>query len=175
MNRDSNAVIDDEKIKEMFDMFDADGGGSIDCAELTAAFVSLGISDTKEEIDRLVAQIDTDGSGEIEYDEFREVINQLLNQRDSVAEMYKAFTYFSDGKERITLNDLRRVSIDLNDVRSEAFLQEMFVIGDHDHDGVVTFHDFRTMMERAIQNERAGLRDPRKVIQAANEVDGVQL
>ena len=57
--------LNESKIKEMFDLFDADGGGSIDVGELTHALVNLGISDTKDEIDRLVAQIDADGSGEI--------------------------------------------------------------------------------------------------------------
>lgn len=167
--------ITENKIRDMFDMFDADGGGTIDCDELTAAFVSLGISDTKEEIDQLVEQIDTDGSGVIEYEEFREVIVQLLSQRDSVSEIHKAFTYFAEGKERITLNDLRKISIDIPDIRTEQFLEEMFAVGDVDCDSVITFQDFRTIMENAIAHERSGLTDPKKVLDEANESDGLKL
>ena len=168
-------MLDDVRIKEMFDMLDADGGGTIDTDELTQAFVSLGISDTKEEIDRLVMEIDTDGSGEIELDEFREVIYKLQAQRDSSAEMFKAFNYFSEGKERITYNDIKKVSIDVGDPRPDAFLKEMFVIADVDKDGFITFQDFRQMMERAIQDEKMGLTSPNVVLDAANERDGTKL
>lgn len=162
-------------VKELFDMFDADGGGTIDTEELTNAFVSLGISDTKEEVAALVREIDTDGSGEIEFDEFSQVIDTLLSQRDSIGEMQKAFMYIADGKERITLNDLRQVSIDLNDVRKEQFLHEMFLIGDVDKDGVISFQDFRMLMERAIATEKEGITGPKMVLDAANERDGVKL
>jgi Ca2+-binding EF-hand superfamily protein len=168
-------TIDDAKIKEMFDLFDADGGGSIDVDELTHAFVNLGISDTKEEIDRLVAQIDVDGSGEIEYDEFVEVMHQLFAQRDTAAEMSKAFHFLADGKERITLADLRKISIDIGDEQSEQYLNEMLLAADQDRDGAVTFADFRAMMEQAIQHERSGMDDPKKVIQQANQREGVRL
>jgi centrin-1 len=169
--------ITDDKIKEMFELFDADGGGTIDVPELTAALVNLGISDTKEEIDKLVQQIDTDGSGEIEYEEFREVMVQLLSQRDSVAEIYKAFDFFSGGKDRITLSDLRKVSLDIDiggPAPTELYLQEMLVLADTDRDGVVTFHDFKAMMEQAIATEKSELNDPKKILMAANAADGVQ-
>jgi len=167
--------LNESKIKEMFDLFDADGGGSIDVGELTHALVNLGISDTKDEIDRLVAQIDADGSGEIEYEEFVEVMHQLMSQRDSAAEMYKAFNYFSDGKERITQADLRKISIDIGDEQLEEFLREMLIVADGDGDGVVTFQDFRQMMDTCIANERAGIDNPRKVIHEANIRDGLHL
>lgn len=167
--------VDEALIKEMFDLFDADGGGSIDVEELTHALINLGIADTKDEIDRLVAQIDVDGSGEIEYGEFLEVMTSLMSQRDSAAEMHRAFNYFTEGKERITIGDLRKISIQINDEQSEAFLAEMLTVGDRDADGAVTFADFKSMMETAIANERIGLTDPRTVIRQSNVEDGVRL
>lgn len=168
-------LLNEAKIKEMFDLFDADGGGSIDVDELTQAFVTLGISDTKEEIDKLVQQIDADGSGEIEFEEFLEVMQRLQDQRDSAAEMLKAFTYFSGGKERVTLADLRRISIDSGDEQTEQMLQEMLTVADRDGDGVVTFQDFRNMIDQCIAHERAGLSNPQKIFAEANVRDGVQL
>jgi Ca2+-binding EF-hand superfamily protein len=167
--------VDEAKIKDMFDMFDADGGGTIDVEELTQAFINLGISDTKEEIDELVKEIDTDGSGEIEYDEFRAVIARLQDQRDSIGEMQKAFFYFSGGKERITLTDLRKVMNEVGDHRTDLFLQEMFIIGDTDRDGIITFQDFKKLMETAIANERQGITTAKTVLDTANERDGVKL
>eukprot|EP00744_Colponema_vietnamica_P016550 GILI01023228.1.p1 GENE.GILI01023228.1~~GILI01023228.1.p1 ORF type:complete len:170 (-),score=52.85 GILI01023228.1:110-619(-) len=165
-----NIAVD--HVKELFDMFDADGGGTIDTSELTGAFITLGIAE--EEVEALVREIDT-GSGEIDFEEFSKMFNSLLSQRDSLAEMHKAFMYFSDGKERITLNDLRQVSIDTNDVQKEQFLHEMFLIGDVDKDGVISFMDFKMMMERAIATEKEGITGPKVVLDAANERDGVKL
>ena len=171
--------ITEDKIREMFELFDADGGGTIDVPELTNALVNLGISDTKEEIDRLVQEIDTDGSGEIDFDEFRDVMVKLLSQRDTPAEMYKAFDYFSGGKDRITLSDLQKVSYDIAIVGSEGaptnnYLQEMLLLADRDKDGVVTFQDFKAMMEAAIASEKSELDDPKKILAAANAADGVE-
>lgn len=167
--------IDDEKIRELFNMFDSDGGGTIDVAELTHAFINLGISDTKEEIDDLVRKIDTDGSGEIELEEFRDVMLSLAAQKDSAAEMHKAFLFFSGGKERITVADLRKVMVEVGDQKTDQFLHEMFLIGDVDKDGSLTFQDFKCMMEAAIASEREGLTGPKVVFDAANERDGVVL
>ena len=167
--------IDDAKIKEMFDLFDADGGGSIDTEELAKAFVSLGISDTREEVDKLVAQIDSDGSGEIEYAEFVEVMHSLFSSRDTAAEMSKAFAHMAEGKERITLDDLRKISIEVGDEVPEPYLKELLAAGDIDKDGSVTFADFRIMMEQAVQNERSGLDDPRKVLALANQAEGARI
>ena len=167
--------MDDGKIKEMFDLFDSDGGGTIDTEELARAFVNLGISDTREEVDKLVAQIDQDGSGEIEYPEFVEVMRSLFSGRDTAAEMSKAFSYMADGKERITIADLRKLSTELGDEQTEQFLQEMLLAGDRDKDGAVTFPDFRSMMEQAVSNERSGLDDPRKVINQANQAQGARV
>jgi Ca2+-binding EF-hand superfamily protein len=167
--------IDTQTIKNIFDLFDSDGGGSIDTEELARAFVNLGISDTREEVDKLVSQIDQDGSGEIEYAEFVEVMHSLFSSRDTAAEMSKAFSYMADGKERITIADLRKISIEVQDEQSEAYLQEMLLAGDLDKDGAVTFADFRIMMEQAVQNERSGLDDPRKVINQANQAEGARI
>ena len=174
----STEEIGEDKIREMFELFDADGGGTIDVPELTAALVNLGISDTSAEIDKLVEQIDADGSGEIDFDEFRDVMVQLLSQRDSSAEIYKAFDFFSQGKDRINLNDLRKVSLDVDDGDSrptEIYLQEMLIMADTDKDGVVTFQDFKAMMEAAIATERSELDNPKKILAAANAADGAQL
>jgi centrin-1 len=52
-----------QEIREAFDLFDADGSGSIDAKELKVAMRALGFEPNKEEIKKLMADIDTDGSG----------------------------------------------------------------------------------------------------------------
>jgi Ca2+-binding EF-hand superfamily protein len=58
------------EFKEIFDLFDSDGGGSIDSSELGSVMRTLGKNPSPEELATLVKEIDADGSGEIEFDEF---------------------------------------------------------------------------------------------------------
>lgn len=52
-----------QEIREAFDLFDADGTGTIDAKELKVAMRALGFEPKKEEIKKMIADIDKDGSG----------------------------------------------------------------------------------------------------------------
>jgi Ca2+-binding EF-hand superfamily protein len=166
--------VDAAKIKEMFDLFDADLGGTIDSDELATAFVRLGITESRDEVDKLVSQIDVDGSGVIEFREFAEAMQQLFASRDTAAEMSKAFAFMSGNKDRITKDDLSHVAAECNDEQTEVFLQAMLDVADRDLDKAVTFSDFRAMMEIAVQNERSGLDDPRRIWEQAFQKHGAR-
>jgi len=91
-------------------------------------------------------------------------MEKLQEQRDSEAEMHKAFLYFSNGHDRINLADLRKVSLDIPDEQTEQTLHEMLTVADRDGDGVVTFQDFRNMMVQCINHEASDLDNPAKII-----------
>ncbi|GMH75420.1 hypothetical protein TL16_g06755 [Triparma laevis f. inornata] len=59
-----------EEFLEIFELFDSDGGGSIDVDELRPVLSTLGKRPSDEELEKLVGEIDADNSGEIEFDEF---------------------------------------------------------------------------------------------------------
>ncbi|CAH1790050.1 unnamed protein product [Owenia fusiformis] len=56
--------------REVFDLFDSNGGGTIDADELDKTLRSVGIELTREEIVQVLTSIDADGNGEIDFDEF---------------------------------------------------------------------------------------------------------
>eukprot|EP00960_Hanusia_phi_P056538 763307-Hanusia_phi.AAC.1 len=74
--------VSEEKIKairDAFDMFDADGGGSIDEFEMRIAMRALGISRSRKEVKSLFEAADIDGSGQLEFDEFKDImVRQVL-------------------------------------------------------------------------------------------------
>ncbi|KAH0681205.1 hypothetical protein KY284_022290 [Solanum tuberosum] len=59
-----------QEIREAFELFDTDNSGTIDAKELNVAMRALGFEATEEEINRMIAEVDKDGSGAIDFDEF---------------------------------------------------------------------------------------------------------
>ena len=60
--------------REAFSKFDRDGSGTIDATELKATLQALGQNPTEEEVFLMIAEVDDDNSGEIEFAEFLRVI-----------------------------------------------------------------------------------------------------
>ncbi|KAI5084516.1 hypothetical protein GOP47_0000685 [Adiantum capillus-veneris] len=54
-----------QELKECFDLIDADGSGAIDAEELVTAFNVLGMRVKKSEVEKMLAEVDADGSGEL--------------------------------------------------------------------------------------------------------------
>ncbi|XP_071165749.1 calmodulin-like isoform X2 [Mytilus edulis] len=63
-------VDEEAELREAFKVFDKDGSGSISKAELKLVMENLGEKLTGEEIDEMMAEADKDGNGEIDYEEF---------------------------------------------------------------------------------------------------------
>merc|ERR1712124_193325 len=82
--------------KEAFDLFDTDGSGSIDAKELKVAMRALGFEPKKEEIQKMIQDVDDDGSGTIEFPEFMTMMSQKILNRDPKDEILKAFRLFDD-------------------------------------------------------------------------------
>jgi len=59
-----------QQLKIVFDSFDKDGSGAVSTAEMFVICSDLDLGLTTEELERLIAKTDADGSGEIEFDEF---------------------------------------------------------------------------------------------------------
>ena len=57
---------------------DEDKGGSISPQELGSLMETLGLKPNQEELDAMIREIDEDGNGEIEFDEFVQVVLLLL-------------------------------------------------------------------------------------------------
>merc|ERR1712107_456518 len=87
------------EIKEAFDLFATDGSGSIDSKELKVAMRALGFEPKKEEIAKMITDVDDDGSGTIEYPEFLAMMTQKILNRDPKDEILKAFKLFDDDEQ----------------------------------------------------------------------------
>lgn len=62
--------MDNEELRENFDYFDADGDGKLDLGEFSSLMKALDALDPGESAALGFRAIDTDRSGQVEFDEF---------------------------------------------------------------------------------------------------------
>jgi len=60
----------DGTIKEAFNLFDRDGSGTISMEEFRRVMVNEGAQMTDEEIDEIISEVDVDGDGQMNINEF---------------------------------------------------------------------------------------------------------
>ncbi|GAB5355350.1 hypothetical protein AAMO2058_000198200 [Amorphochlora amoebiformis] len=138
-----------QEIREAFDLFDTDGSGTIDKNELKVAMRALGFEPKKEEIAKMIQDIDKDNSGEIDFPEFLEMMTAKMGDRDSKTEILKAFRLFDDDETGfITLDNLRRVAKEIGENMSDKELQEMIDEADRTNDGKVNEDEFLRIMKK---------------------------
>eukprot|EP00927_Polykrikos_kofoidii_P064592 TRINITY_DN59967_c0_g1_i1.p1 TRINITY_DN59967_c0_g1~~TRINITY_DN59967_c0_g1_i1.p1 ORF type:complete len:170 (+),score=48.31 TRINITY_DN59967_c0_g1_i1:73-582(+) len=137
------------EIKGAFDLFDTDGSGSIDAKELHVAMRTLGFDASKHEIERMIADVDDDGSGEIDFGEFLQMMTKKMLNKDPKEEMMKLFKFFDDDETgRITMKNLQRVARDLGERATDKELEDMMKEADRNGDGEIDENEFSVIMKR---------------------------
>ena len=66
------------------------------CAELKVAMRAMGFEPKREEVRRMIAESDRDGSGTISFETFQAVMSNKMHARDPKEEAIKAFRLFDD-------------------------------------------------------------------------------
>merc|ERR1712195_451275 len=93
-----------------------DGSGTIDAKELKVAMRALGLDAKKDEIRRMINDIDKDGSGTIDFNEFLNMMTARMGDRDSREEIVKVFRLFDDDETgKISFKNLKRVAQELGE------------------------------------------------------------
>ncbi|CAF3259715.1 unnamed protein product [Rotaria socialis] len=137
------------EIREAFDLFDADGTGSIDVKELKVAMRALGFEPKKEEIKKMLADIQKENAGTIDFNDFLQLMSQRMAEKDSKEEILKAFRLFDDDSTgRISFKNLKRVAKELGENLTEEELQEMIDEADRDGDGEINEQEFLRIMKK---------------------------
>jgi len=97
----------------------------------------------------MISDIDKDGNGSIDFDEFLDMMTAKISDRDSKEDVSKVFALFDvENKGTITLKDLKRVAKELGETMTEAELAEMIERADSDADGNITVEDFFAIMTK---------------------------
>ena len=123
--------------------------GSIDAKELKVAMRALGFEPKKEEIKKMIADIDKDGTGTIDFQEFLGMMTAKMSEKDSKEEILKAFKLFDDDETgKISFRNLKRVAKELGENMTDEELAEMIEEADRDGDGEINEEEFLRIMKK---------------------------
>jgi calcium-dependent protein kinase len=134
----------------IFQSLDSDNSGTLSRDELIRGFEQLfgaQVEDVESEVDRIMEEVDTDRSGEIDYTEFAiaTMNRQKLVSREHLETAFRAFDL--DGNGTISKDELRTMlggNKHYSDEVWEGIVKEV----DQNGDGVIDFREFMDMMMR---------------------------
>ncbi|KAL2270086.1 hypothetical protein VTJ83DRAFT_2270 [Remersonia thermophila] len=134
--------------KEVFSVFDKDGTGDITADELGEVMRELGLNPTASELRDLVNEADLNNDGVISFEEFLALMSHSANEQDAEQELLNAFkTFDKDGSGTISTEELRSVLKSLGENLTDAELDEMIKLADHNGDGQIDYAEFANIMK----------------------------
>lgn len=89
------------EIRQAFEIFDNDGSGIMDPAELKQAFIDLGFTGQNKFVYQILAELDEDQSGGIDFAEFLRLATAKIGEKDSRTEINKVFSAFDPNRSVI--------------------------------------------------------------------------
>ena len=139
-----------DEMLELFKSLDSDSSGTLSRSELIEGFHLLfeeTVEDVEAEVDRIMRQVDTDQSGEIDYNEFvtATLNKQKMLSRERLEAAFKAFD--ADNSGTITADELKMM---LGKYRQydDSFWEEIIKEVDQNGDGVIDLREFTEMMHK---------------------------
>jgi Ca2+-binding EF-hand superfamily protein len=133
------------ELREAFDLFDKDSGGTIDGKELKAAVESLGFDQSNRMIQYLLSEMKDQ---EMDFPAFVHLMTAHASE-GSEEDIKKVFQLYDvDNTGYISLENLKHIAKQLGETTSEKDLQEMIARVDTTGKNHVTFPDFYAIMTK---------------------------
>merc|ERR1712025_349846 len=135
------------EFKEAFDEFDKDHSGTISPEELLGVLRAMGQNPTEDELLNLVLEVDIDGNGTIEFEEFLTMMKKKASEADEEADLREAFKIFDRDKDGfISMKELKKVCSMLGTMLTKEELDEFMAEADKDGNGKLDYDEFVKML-----------------------------
>ena len=120
---------------------------SIDKNVLKTLAKNLDQNYSEQEVERLIEEIDEDGNGKIEFEEFLNTLaNKSVGDENIVKQAFAILDRTDSGY--ITLNDLKHAMLCLGENYTNEEINEMISLVDDDQDGVINFQEFNKLIRK---------------------------
>nr|XP_043620906.1 probable calcium-binding protein CML25 [Erigeron canadensis] len=136
-----------DELEHVFKKFDVNKDGKISSTELGLIMGSLGQKHSEEELKRMIKEVDVDGDGFIDLQEFIEMNTRDVDSNALLESLKEAFLVFDvDKNGSITADELKKVLRSLGEQCSIDECRKMIAGVDQDGDGMISFDEFKVMM-----------------------------
>jgi len=126
-----------------FERYDLDASGSVDSNELAKMLVdSIGYMPTPEDLAHLIRDVDSDGSGTLEFPEFCQLVAKMDMGEQTTEELREAFHLWSEGKPSISGALVRNALMNFGDKMSSEEVDAFMADADVDNDGTIDYEEF---------------------------------
>ncbi len=136
-----------DQYKEAFDMFDTENRGFINVDQIRRALKKFGQDLTRREVEDMIKDLDSDGSGTLTFEEFitfmqTQVVEEKLSviEEDEVIAAFKSFDVDHDGS--INMQEFKTILTKLGDRFTDEECMAVFREADLDHNGTLDYHEF---------------------------------
>ncbi|KAJ8679506.1 hypothetical protein QAD02_015293 [Eretmocerus hayati] len=130
-------------MRQAFQMFDTTKSGFIDTLKISTILNTMGQLFDDAELNAIIAEVDTDNSGKVNFDGFCRIAGRFLEEEDSEAmqeELKEAFRlYDREGNGYITTATLKEILAALDDKLTSTDLDGIIAEIDTDGSGTVDF------------------------------------
>mmetsp|Transcript_113932 Transcript_113932/g.368644 ORF Transcript_113932/g.368644 Transcript_113932/m.368644 type:complete len:493 (-) Transcript_113932:66-1544(-) len=138
-----------KNLREVFMALDGNGDGLLTAAEMKDGLAKAGLKDIPSDLQQILEDVDSDGSGVIDYTEF---LAATLDKRSYLKEdvCWSAFRLFDkNGDGKISPQELKQVLENdaVEEIAGAKAIAELMKEIDGNGDGVIDFQEFMTMMQ----------------------------
>lgn len=137
-----------KQLRDVFMMIDGNGDGFLTVNELKEGLAKAGLKDIPPDLLQIMQEVDSDGSGNIDYTEFLAATldKRMYIQEDVCWSAFRVFDRNGDGK--ISMEELQQVlgSNEVEEVVGAKALADLMLEVDGNGDGFIDFKEFLAMM-----------------------------
>lgn len=139
-----------QEIVEAFDLFDTDKDRELSYYEFKVALRALGFELKKTEVLQILQDYNVkENTGKLAFEDFNDIVTDMILDRDPTAEIIRAFKLFDDDDSgRITYRNLKKVAKELGENLTDQELRAMIEEFDRDGDGCINLEEFMALMNR---------------------------
>ena len=133
----------------VYEIDDKDSSGTISTVELLHVLRAMGQNPSEEELNGIIMEIDIDGSGTIDFEEFVSLMKDKALQVDVDSDIREAFRMFDRNKDGyIDMAELKKMFALVGGLFSREEMEDFMNEADKDGNGKIDYEEFIKILKK---------------------------